>query len=144
MNKVFITATGKFLPNSPVSNNEMEDYLGRVNGAPSRTKDIFLRKNGIKTRYYALDKNQQTTHQAYQMAAHAINSCLEGAGAGKQEVDFLSAATTQSDLPVPGFASMVHGESGIGICSIASHQSVCAASMMAIENAYMHVQTGQS
>jgi 3-oxoacyl-[acyl-carrier-protein] synthase III len=144
MNKVYITATGKFLPNSPVSNQEMEEHLGKINGIPSRSKDIYLRKNGIKSRYYALDKNQQTTHQAYQMAALAIDNCLGQSGTGKQEIDFLGAATTQSDLPVPGFASMVHGESGIGVCSIASHQSVCAASMMAIENTYLHVQTGKA
>lgn len=58
------------------------------------------------------------------------------------EIHLLSAATTQSDLPVPGFASMVHAESGIGKCSIASHQSVCAAGMMAIQSAYLQVKTG--
>ncbi|ACU59665.1 beta-ketoacyl-ACP synthase III [Chitinophaga pinensis] len=144
MHKVFITATGKFLPNTAIPNEAMEDYLGRINGQSSRTKDIFLRKNGIKSRYYALDTQQQTTHQAYEMASKAIDDCLEGAAAGKQNIDFLSTATTQSDLPVPGFASMVQGESGIGTCTLASHQSVCAASIMAIQNAYMHVQAGQS
>ncbi len=144
MHKVFITATGKFLPNTSIPNDKMEDYLGKVNGMPSRTKDIFLRKNGIRSRYYALDTQQHTTHQAYEMASNAIDHCLEGTGTDKQDVDFLSTATTQSDLPVPGFASMVQAESGIGTCTLASHQSVCAASIMAIQNAYMHVQAGQA
>lgn len=142
MNKVYITAAGKFFPNQPVSNDQMEDYLGRINGAVSRTKNIFLRKNGIQSRYYALDTDQQTTHTAYQMAANAIEDCLEKVNKDGSEIEFLSAATTQSDLPVPGFASMVHGSSSLGECGIASHQSVCAAGMMAIQNAFLQVQSG--
>lgn len=144
MNKVFITSTGQYLPNTPVANEEMELYLGSINNTPSRMKDIFLRKNGIKSRYYALNTQQQTTHQAWQLAANAIEHCLNGAPADKQDIDFLSTATTQSDMPIPGFASMVQGESGIGTCTIASHQSVCASSIMAIQNAFMHVKAGEA
>lgn len=144
MNKVYITAAGKFFPNEPVSNDQMEDYLGQINGTASRTKNIFLRKNGIKSRYYALDTGQQTTHSTYQMAASAIEECLQNANMNGSEVEFLSAATTQSDLPVPGFASMVHGASSLRECGIASHQSVCAAGMMAIQNAFLQVQSGNA
>lgn len=142
MNKVYITSTGSFLPNEPVGNDQMEDYLGMVNDVPSRTKDIFLRKNGIKNRYYALDTSQNTTHKAYEMAALAIKECLDSSTADYGAIDLLCAATTQSDMPVPGFASMVHAASGIGRCGIASHQSVCAASMMAIQNAFNQIKAG--
>lgn len=142
MSKVYITATGSYLPNEPVANEEMERFLGLINETPSRTKDIFLRKNGIKTRHYALDKQQNSTHKAYQMAAQAVKNCIAISSLDIKEVEMLSAATTQSDLPVPGFASMVHAESGIGRCGLASHQSVCAASLMAIQNAYLQVKSG--
>ena len=142
MNKVYITASGSYLPNEPVGNDEMESYLGLINEMPSRTKNIFLRKNGIKTRYYALDKQQHTTHQAYEMAASAVKNCIANSSLDISEVEMLSTATTQSDLPVPGFASMVHAESGIGHCGLASHQSVCAASLMAIQNAFLQVKSG--
>jgi 3-oxoacyl-[acyl-carrier-protein] synthase-3 len=142
MNKVYITAAGSYLPNEPVGNDEMESYLGLINEMPSRTKNIFLRKNGIKTRYYALDKQQHTTHQAYEMAASAVKNCIANSPLDISEVEMLSTATTQSDLPVPGFASMVHAESGIGRCGLASHQSVCAASLMAIQNAFSQVKAG--
>lgn len=142
MSKVYITATGSYLPNEPVANEEMERFLGLINETPSRTKDIFLRKNGIKTRHYALDKQQNSTHKAYQMAAEAVKNCIAVSSLDIKEVEMLSAATTQSDLPVPGFASMVHAESGIGRCGLASHQSVCAASLMAIQNAYLQVKSG--
>ncbi|EDM37970.1 3-oxoacyl-(acyl carrier protein) synthase [Pedobacter sp. BAL39] len=142
MNKVYINATGIFLPNEPVENNQMEDYLGLINDVPSRTKDIFLRKNGIKRRYYALDSSQNTTHKAYEMAALAVKDCIDSSTADYNGIDLLCAATTQSDMPIPGFASMVHASSGIGRCGIASHQSVCAASMMAIQNAFNQIKAG--
>ena len=142
MNKVYINATGIFLPNEPVENDQMENYLGLINGVPSRTKDIFLRKNGIKRRYYALDSAQNTTHKAYEMAALAVKDCIDSSTADYNGIDLLCAATTQSDMPIPGFASMVHASSGIGRCGIASHQSVCAASMMAIQNAFNQIKAG--
>ena len=52
-NEVFITSLGKFLPGSPVSNNEMEDYIGLVGGKPSNNRAFVLRQNKIKQRYDA-------------------------------------------------------------------------------------------
>ena len=56
MKEVFITSAGVFLPNNPVSNDEMEDYLGKVYGKESTLKARILKQNSIKSRYYALDK----------------------------------------------------------------------------------------
>ncbi len=140
---VYINAIGKYLPGEPIANNEMEEYLGMIGGKPSRSKSRMLTQNGIKSRYYALDKNQKTTESVAGMTVKAIDDCLQKNTSDKGSVQFLSAATTQGDLPIPGFASMVHGESDLPICGIASHQSVCAAGMMAIKNAFMHVQSGE-
>lgn len=140
---VFITAIGKYLPGKPVSNEEMEDFLGLVAGQPSRTKNRMLQQNGIVQRYYALDKDQNSTESAAGMAVKAIEDVLKKAKFNKNEVEFLSAATTQSDLPVPGFASMVHGESQLPVCEIASHQSVCASGIMAVKNAFLHIKSGE-
>ncbi len=141
---VYINAIGKFLPGEPIENDEMEEYLGLINGKPSRSKNRMLTQNGIKSRYYALDKKQNTTESVAGMAAKAIEDCLKRNDTAKEDVQFLSAATTQGDLPIPGFASMVHGESELPVCGIASHQSVCAAGMMAIKNGFMHVQSGET
>lgn len=140
---VYINAIGKYLPGAPVSNEAIEDYLGLINDRPSRTKNRMLKQNGIHTRYYALDKNQHTTETVSGMAAKAIADCLQKAKLAKREIDLLAAATTQSDLPVPGFASMVHADADLDVCAIASHQSVCAAGIMAVKNAYLHVQSGE-
>jgi 3-oxoacyl-(acyl-carrier-protein) synthase III len=58
----YINSVSAYLPNTPIANEEMEDYIGEIGGNPSRVRSIVLRQNGIKTRYYGLDKNQNLTH----------------------------------------------------------------------------------
>ena len=65
---VYLNRISSFLPNSPVSNDDMELYLGMVDGEPSKVKPIILRQNGIKIRYYALTKNQEITHTNVDLA----------------------------------------------------------------------------
>lgn len=77
MNQVFINSIGVFLPNNPISNDEMEDYLSKVNGQPSNVRHRILKQNGIQNRYYALDKNQETTHSNATLAALAIDNALK-------------------------------------------------------------------
>lgn len=57
-NSVYINKISSFLPGHPISNDEMEEYLGVIGGRKSRSKAIVLRSNGIKNRYYALTKTQ--------------------------------------------------------------------------------------
>ena len=47
---VYINDTSVFMPNDPVSCEDMELYLGYINDKPSKSKKIVLRNNGIKTR----------------------------------------------------------------------------------------------
>ena len=41
---VYINKIASFLPNAPVSNEEMEDYIGLIGGNPSRVRSIVLRQ----------------------------------------------------------------------------------------------------
>lgn len=142
MKSVFITAAGSFLPNQAISNDEMEDYLGRVNGKPSSAKSRILKQNGILGRYYALDKNGKTTISNAKMAAEAIRAGLERSNLRPGEVELISVGTTQADLPVPGFASQVHAELNTPPCELASFQSVCASGIMALKNAFAQIALG--
>jgi 3-oxoacyl-[acyl-carrier-protein] synthase-3 len=65
----YITATGRFLPGDPVPNDEIEDYIGKAGLASSDLRGMILGNSGIKTRHYAIDKNQQTVFSNTQMAA---------------------------------------------------------------------------
>ena len=141
MKDVFITDMGTYLPNAPISNEVIEDYLGQINGKKSVAKSRILAQNGIKQRYYAIDQNQQTTHTNAQLAAKAVEQALQRSHLSAKQVQLLSTGTTQGDLLVPGFASMVHSELPFPNCEIASFQSVCASGMMALKHAYLQLKS---
>ncbi|QHW31205.1 3-oxoacyl-ACP synthase [Paenibacillus rhizovicinus] len=144
MNAVYITSIGKFLPGSPIDNDEMEAYLGRIGGKSSKAMRRILDQNKIQYRHYAIDKEQQSLYSNAEMAAGAIRDALERNHADLvNQVDFLAVGTTQGDLLVPGFASMVHAETGLPVMEIATHHGVCGSGMQAIKNAYLQVQSGE-
>ncbi|WP_405397014.1 beta-ketoacyl-ACP synthase III [Maribacter sp. Asnod2-G09] len=140
MSEVFITSTGSFLPNTAITNDEMEDYLGRIYGKDSRAKNRVLKQNGIKTRYYAIDKDQRSTHSNAQLAVGAVNNAIQKSGLRTTDVELLCTGTTQADLPIPGFASMVHAGLDFNRCEVANFQSVCASGIMALKNAYAQIK----
>jgi 3-oxoacyl-[acyl-carrier-protein] synthase-3 len=139
----YITATGAFLPGHPVPNDEIEDYVGRAGHASSDLKDLILANCGIKTRHYAIDKNQQTVVSNAAMAAAAVRNAVERAGLGPNDVKLLVAATTMPDMMGPGHASMVHRELGYGLLEIATAHGIYSCGMMALENAYLQVAIGE-
>ena len=143
MNDVFITSSGTFLPNKAISNQEMEAFLGRINGKNSRAKERILKQNGIKTRYYALNKKQETTHSNAQLAVTAIENALQKSSLRSSDVALLCTGTTQGDLLIPGFASMVHAGLDFNKCEVASFQSVCASGIMALKNAYVQIKSNE-
>ncbi|WP_152399047.1 beta-ketoacyl-ACP synthase III [Paenibacillus cellulositrophicus] len=144
MKSVYITSMGKFLPGAPVGNEEMEDYLGKIGGRSSKTKRIILEKNQIKQRYYAMDKEQKSLYTNAEMAALAIRETLErSADIRPEDVEFLATGTTRADLLLPGFASMVHAETGLPVMEISSHSGLCASGMHALKNAFLHIKSGE-
>lgn len=139
--KVYITATSSYFPNEKVVNDDMELYLGKLGDKPSRLKSIVLRQNGIKSRYYALDKNQQITHTNAEMAAHAING-LFASEEEKNKTRLLSFGTSTPDQWLPSQAAMVHGETFKYPMEIFSAAGVCLTSLNALKVAYMAVAGG--
>jgi 3-oxoacyl-[acyl-carrier-protein] synthase III len=143
MQRVYINAIGKCLPGEPVSNDQMEAYLGKVNGQASKVRQRILKSNGIQQRYYAIDQQQKTRYSNSQMAAIAVRDLLHQANLEPQGVDLLSCGTTLPDLLVPGFASMVQGElPELPALETASTQGVCCAGISALNYAVAQVALG--
>lgn len=140
---VYINAVGKFLPGDPITNSEAEGYLGKIAGQPSRLKALVLRKNKIKTRYYALDKEGEHLYSNVEMATLACKDAINNSQVMGNDIGYLATATTQGDLLVPGMASSVHAELGLPPVELANFQSVCASSMMALKSAYLQVYAGE-
>ena len=143
MPEVFITRSAKFLPNSPVSNDEMEDYLGKIDGVPSKGKALTLRNNGIKTRYYAIDKQGKSTHSNAKMAALAIEKLTDGEFK-ETDIELLACGTASPDNHMPSHAAMVHGEMNAGPLELISPSGSCCASMQALKFGYMSVASGNT
>src|ERR1700689_4912055 len=106
---VYIINTSLFMPNEPVSCDEMESYLGYINGKPSKSKKIVLRNNGIKTRYYALNKEGKPTHTNAEMTALAIRNLVANDAQRLQDIQLLSCGTSSPDQMMPSHGVMVHG-----------------------------------
>ncbi len=143
MKKVYITALSKFLPNKPISNDEMEDYLGYINNTASKSKKLILRSNKIHTRYYALDKKGNSTHSNAQMTAKAIEG-LSSAQFKLEDMELLAGGTTSPDQMIPSHISMVQGELGLKPIEILSTAGSCNAGMQALKYAYLSVGSGNT
>ncbi len=141
--EVYINTVEKFLPGKPVSNDEMEDYLGKINGANSKARPVVLRNNGIKTRYYALDKNRKSTYSNAELTAEAIRK-LQKQNFSVKDIELLACGTTSPDQLLPSHASMVHGELKINNTEYASFGGSCNAGMLAMKYAFFSVKTGNT
>jgi 3-oxoacyl-[acyl-carrier-protein] synthase-3 len=140
---VYIINTSIFMPNEPVSSDDMELYLGYINGKPSKSKKIVLRNNGIKTRYYALTKEGKATHTNAQMTALAVRALFDNDPGRLKEIELLSCGTSSPDQMMPSHGVMTHGwlpeaES----IEVVSPAGVCCAGMHAFKYAWMAVRTG--
>ncbi len=144
-NEVFITKAAKFLPNQPVSNDEMEDYLGMIHHLSSKSRRIVLRNNGIKSRYYAIDKNGVSTHTNSQMVALAIRNLMDNNPEKIKAMDLLCCGTSSPDQMMPSHAVMVHGWlPEANAIEVVSPSGVCCSGMHALKYAWMSVQLGQA
>jgi len=141
--EVYITKTASYLPNEPVSNDEMEEYLGLINEKPSKSRRIVLRNNGIKRRFYALTKAGKATHTNAEMTALAIRKLFDGKPEDLKSFQLLSCGTSSPDQMMPSHAVMVHGwlpESKA--IEVVSPSGVCCAGMHALKYAFMAIRTG--
>jgi 3-oxoacyl-[acyl-carrier-protein] synthase-3 len=141
--EVFITNITKFLPNGPVSNDEMEEYLGMIDNRPSKARRIVLRNNGIVNRHYALEKGGKPTHSNAELAAAAVNMLFNDRFK-KEDVQLLACGTASPDQIMPSQASMIHGLLEIPSIEIASFSGSCCASMQALKFCYLSILSGST
>ena len=140
MNKVYITNIAKFLPNAPISNDEMEDILGKINDTNSKSRRLILRNNQITTRYYALSADGQPTHTNADLTALAIKNLFSNRFQ-VTDINVLSCGTSTPDQLLPSHAAMVHGVLGGKSMEVNSASGVCVSGMNALKYGYMAVKS---
>ncbi len=140
MRDVYINRLSKFLPNDPVPNEEIEAVLGMINNKPSKAKNIVLRNNGIKTRYYAF-KDGKSTHSNAELAAAAINLLFPGR---HPEMDVLTCGTSFPDQYLPSHASMTLGLLDTKDTEVFSFSGACCTSVQGLKYAYLAIRSGDA
>ena len=144
MENVYITKASKFLPNSSIPNEELEDYLGFIHDKGSKSKGIVLRSNGIKNRYYALKKGGESTHSNAELTAIAVQKLFDDEFT-LQDLDILACGSTSPDNLLPSHASMVQGIlGGKHTYEAMSPAGSCNSGMLAMKYGYSAIRAGMA
>lgn len=143
MSEVYITKSSKFLPNDPISNDEMENMLGLINAESSKARRIVLRNNGITNRHYAIDTDGNPTHKNADITFLAIEKLFDSQFAA-ENMELLSCGTSTPDLLLPSHAAMVHGLLHNQSVELNSSSGVCNAGMNALKFGYLSVKSGNT
>ncbi|WP_158292660.1 3-oxoacyl-[acyl-carrier-protein] synthase III C-terminal domain-containing protein [Serinibacter arcticus] len=138
----YLTGLGSYLPGEPVENDQVASRLGGVDRRTEAIRRRIQRANGIRLRHYAMDSDGRTTELNEELAVKALTAALADRGIGAEQLGMLACATTQGDLLVPGFASMVHGRLGGGPMQVLTATGVCASSIAALDAAVAKVRLG--
>ena len=139
---VYITGTASFLPNAPVTNDQMERILGQLGDKPSRARPTVLRSNGIQTRHYCIDPvTLEPTHSNASLTASAVRLLAED-GFDLNQLECLACGTSIADQLMPNHASMVHGELGLQPLEAVATTGVCLSGLASVKYAFMSVATG--
>jgi len=140
---VYITDIAAFLPNNPVSNDEIDNVLGTVGNMPPRIKQIILSSNNITQRHYAIDPaTGATTHTNVQLTAEAVRRLNPYGGFSPNDIECLCCGTSTPDQLMPGHGLMVHGELKTPPCEVVSTAGICLSGVSALKYAYMNVALG--
>jgi 3-oxoacyl-[acyl-carrier-protein] synthase-3 len=143
MNNVYINNIQKFMPNEPVENKDIEEYLGYIGGKKSKAKNIVLRSNGIKRRFYVLEKGtQKPLFTNAQLCSNAINKLVDKDFSLK-DIECLACGTTSPDQLMPGHTLMVQGELGISEVETISASGICLSGINALKYIYYGIKAGE-
>jgi len=143
MFEVYITKAAKYLPNEPISNDEMESFLGLINETNSKARRIILKNNKIVNRYYALDKEGNSTHTNAQLTKNAIQNLFDE-NFTDQDMELLSCGTSSPDNLFPSHAAMVHGLLKNKSIELNSSSGVCCAGMNALKYGFLSIKSGNT
>lgn len=142
----YINRTASYLPGPAVNNDDIQLHLGSLEGE-AEVRESVLSMNGIVRRYYAQDREQNRTHDLYELATNAGAMCLAD-GKEPPDVSFLASGTTYAPLAAPGIATILHHRLQERNCmnrpvEISSHAGICSSASAALVNAIRAVESGQ-
>ena len=102
MSNIHIVSNGIYFPQKQIKNDELEKTLNLESG-------YIEKRTGIKNRYYAVNETIQ------EMAVEAVKNIFISEEQ-KQNIDLIIAATTSTDMLMPGISNYVQKELGLSPC----------------------------
>lgn len=125
-----ITATGSYLPDFKVSNDDLSEVVD--------TSDEWIySRTGIKNRRIAKDIDVAT------MAANASKKALENGQVNAKDIDMIVVATVSSDYAMPSTACLVQDLIGADQAFCFDLQAACSGFVYGLDVIHQFIQTGK-
>lgn len=132
MKQIKIIATGKYLPEKEIANNELEEKL-------NLDSDYIEKRTGIKVRYYA---EKETIEE---LAIKATKDMFKkNKNIDKQTIDMIIVATITPENYMPGIANKIQKEFQIKECNAYDILAGCNGFITAFDIASTYIQTNRA
>jgi len=132
MTKAKITGVGHYVPETVVTNKELEQYMD--------TSDEWIReRTGIQERRFF----QEGEDTVSKMGGRAANMALERAGVDASAIDFIVFATLSPDYHFPGPGVLLQRELGLAPIGALDVRDQCSGFIYGLSVADSFIQTGK-
>jgi 3-oxoacyl-[acyl-carrier-protein] synthase-3 len=147
---VRVSGTGSFLPGRPVPFDEIDRYLGEINGAPpkvmkwmKRIKPLMGEMLGIESYYYAIDPDtREFTEDNITMAVKAAQKALDMARLKNSDIELIVYGSAHMDqMPTPSVR--IQDALGIERCAEISIHANCTSAYKALLVAFDLIRNGR-
>jgi 3-oxoacyl-[acyl-carrier-protein] synthase-3 len=134
--KAQILSTGAYLPGDPISNEELERFVGPL------PEDI-LEGIQVEQRHWMIDPaTGEHRINNSEMATKAAEDALAKAGLAAEDVDLLVVSTASPDYLLPPLVTFVQEGLGLERCATLEIRSGCAGYVEALDVARLYLERG--
>ncbi len=128
--RAIITGTGHYVPPRTVTNADLEKLIN--------TTDEWIReRSGILERHWVEPGTGPSD-----LAVEAAKQALDRAGLGKDEIDFIVAATLSPDYYFPGIGVLVQAKLGLSNIGALDVRNQCSGFIYALSVADQYIRAG--
>jgi 3-oxoacyl-[acyl-carrier-protein] synthase-3 len=129
-------STGSYLPGDPITNADLERWVGPL-------PDDILEGLQVKRRHWIIDPaTGEHRDSNTDMAVHAVRRALELAGLGPEQIDLLVLSTASPEYLMPPMVTLVQDRLGLARCATMEIRSGCAGAVEALDVARMYLERG--
>lgn len=135
--RAVVGATGSYLPGDPISNEDMERWVGPL-------PDDILEGIQVKTRHWIVDPDtgDHREHNS-ELALKAARQALDRAGVEPSDVDLIVCSTGSPDFLLPPLSLFVQQGLGLQRCAITDIRSGCNGFVEGLDLARLYIERGQ-